>query len=458
MRRLVHVLKGRIGSVERWSYDQVVDSYSPGRLRRRYEIARDSLGLDGEAVYLDSRVSAFVKAEKINAYSKLTKPRVIMGRSPRYNLELASFLKPLEHAMYGALRGFGETSTRTRLIAKGLNQRERAVLIQRKMASIPSCEVMEVDAKAFEAHVAEWSLREEHQVYEAFYVGSNRLRKLLSWQRNNRGSFRSGLSFSVKGCRASGDFNTGLGNTLIMCCLALVSARLVARKLSVKSVAWDFLADGDNVVLFLPPSDRSTWERCLPEAFLSCGFEATLSPAVSEFEKVEFGQSRPVLGPGGFRLVRNPWKVLSGAFCSHRHYHDMVGGVNVLRSVAQCESVLNEGIPVLQEFAHAMLRRLGPGRFSSVHELDHYVYQRVVSTSGWQERHWVEVSLESRLSFAKAWGIPIEEQLDLEASFKVEQLPVWDSAHRDRIDGSVVNLWDWPDDPVTSEWIDWRST
>jgi hypothetical protein len=218
---LVRVLKSRVETPEAWSYKQVISSYRVSRLRARYEAAEASILLDGPPTRLDAKVSAFVKGEKLSNY-KVDKPRIIMGRDPRYNLELATFLKPLEHAVYAAFRGWRRMYTRTRLIGKGLSGEQRASLLRRKMLSHPEMVCFEVDCKSFESHLVLEMLREEHGIYSAL-MPNDRLKELLSWQEQFSGRFRSGVKFRAKGVRASGDFNTGLGNTLIMCCLVLLS-------------------------------------------------------------------------------------------------------------------------------------------------------------------------------------------------------------------------------------------
>lgn len=415
MREVRGVLRSRVETPQRYSYDQVISSYSVSRLRARYEMAKGSLVSD-PIRQEDASVEAFVKAEKLNCY-KLSKPRVIMGRSPRYNLQLATFLKPLEHAVYPAFRGWGRMYTRTRLIAKGLNGEERASLLRRKMLSHPNMVCFEVDCKSFEAHLTLSMLREEHGVYRHLFPDSE-LSRLLRWQEKFRGRFRNGVRYRAKGVRASGDFNTGLGNTLIMCALVVA----VGRSLSTR---FDFLADGDNAVVFVAQSDLHLWLRELPRLFLSMGHEAEIGVASSEVSGIVFGQSKPLCVNGRWTMVRNPYRVMSNAFCGHQHYGEMRGGLSVLKSVAYCESVLNRGVPVLQAFAHAMLVRLRSVPFvRQGFDLGNYEYQRVVSLSDrWALANVEVISNESRLLFEKSWGISVEEQLVMEASFSVGSLP-----------------------------------
>jgi hypothetical protein len=115
----------------KWTHLQTALTYS-GALQRRYIEAERSLREDGPVTSTDTFLRPFLKAEKVT--SKLgPKPRMIFPRSPRYNLDLASRLKPFEHWLWGRLTartflgcGVG------RIVAKGLNQRQRANLIVRK--------------------------------------------------------------------------------------------------------------------------------------------------------------------------------------------------------------------------------------------------------------------------------------------------------------------------------------
>lgn len=142
---------------ERWDYETTANSYQ-GLLRRRYNDAKDSLLLDGPINGRDYKIKGFLKAEKVRV-EKVAKPRMIFPRSPRYNLHIASWLKPFEHWLWGNLKsGRMGCIGNTRVVAKGLNQTQRANLIDRKMRAMPSCVVFEVDGSSFEAHVDSWQL------------------------------------------------------------------------------------------------------------------------------------------------------------------------------------------------------------------------------------------------------------------------------------------------------------
>lgn len=405
-REIRKVLTHRVGDVRQWDLSQVVESYKSKRLRVRYAKAMETILTDGPAEPDHAKVKAFVKAEKTKS-SKLVKPRIIMARDPVYNLELASFLKPIEHCMYGNLRGWGKLFyTRTRLVGKGLNSQERAALIKQKFERVPDAVAFEVDGKSFESHISVAALTNEHKVYTSL-LRSRRLRQLLSWQVKTRGK-GCGVRYQVKGVRASGDFNTGMGNTLIM--LSVMHAAF--KRLRCR---FDALVDGDNAVCFVSRSDLERISDTFPAVCVELGFRMEVGPVASFLEEVVFGQSKPVETANGWTMVRDPLKVLSHAACGYRHYGDPKGGIKVLKSVALCEGVLNEGVPVLQEYAQWMLKSLGKVKAAAGAQLESYEYERVLPTalasSGMKLK---PISAAVRESFERAWGLSVEAQLDME--------------------------------------------
>lgn len=401
LKLLKRVIKGRVGYVEQWEFSKVVSSYKEKRMRVRYEQAERSLSEEGLCTRKDSEVKAFVKAEKLSKY-KLHKPRVIMGRSPRYNLELASYLKPIEHALYGGLRGFGrQFFTHTRLIGKGLSPSQRAALIRTKFEASTDLAVFEVDGKSWESHFTLPVLQGEHSVYHTL-CSSPRLKKLLSYQLEFIGR-GEGVTYKAKGIRASGDFNTGLGNTIVMVCLMLMVARCVGKR-------FDFLADGDNAILFVKKRDLDVWRNAVSEVALGAGFEMTLENPVETLEEIVFGQSKPLFAAGAWTMVRDPLKTMSHALSGHRHYGELRGAPAVLRSVGQCEAHLSRGVPVLQEFAHAILRSVGPGKLSRA-ELGEFEYRNLLSSGSELKLDKAPISNEAREGFERAWGVCPEVQL-----------------------------------------------
>lgn len=408
--RALGVLASRYRGVP-WSHLETARSYS-GAMQRRYLEAERSLREDGPLGKKDRHLKAFLKAEKLGA-GKDPKPRMIFPRSPRFNLCVARFLKPFEHWLWGFLtarRLFGGSNTR--VVGKGLSPRRRANLIRRKFEGFVDPVCFEVDGKAFEAHVVESHLVRERRVYKKAYPGNRELASLLESQ-VFKGTTQNGVKFSRRGGRASGDFNTGMGNTLIM--LAVVVG--VLRCYGIK---FDVLVDGDNALLFLERVDLpGVLASFYQDVLEASGFEMTLESPVDYVEGVRFGRSAPVFIGPHWTMVREPWSVLSGAFASHRWLREPSFGKRWLHGVARCELSLAIGVPILQTFALTVLERTRGGKEVSADTLADYfaVGARLAGSD-----EVVDIRGDARLSFERAFGISIREQLLWEK--KLQQLEV----------------------------------
>jgi len=390
---------------ERWCLRKTAESYG-GRLRRRYLEAERSLREDGPLRSSDTLLRAFLKAEKLGS-AKDPKPRMIFPRSPRYNLVLASWLKPFEHWLWGYLtarRLFGGSNTR--VVGKGLSPRQRANLIVRKFNEFRDCVCFEVDGKAFEAHISSGQISAEHSVYLGAYHNDPELARVLSRQ-VFRGVTPSGIKFGRPGGRASGDFNTGMGNTLIM-------LSVVVGVLKSYHCKFDVLVDGDNALVFLECVDhQGVIDKFAADVLEVSGHEMVLERPVRYVEGIRFGRSAPIfLGPSlGWTMVRDPMAVLSGAYASHRYLREPVFGRRWLHGVARCELSLARGIPVLQSAALSVLKQTRSRKRVPVEDLSDYF---VVGAYLAEEEDVVEPRVETRVSFHLAFGLSPEDQLAAE--------------------------------------------
>lgn len=403
-----------------WSTERVAASYS-GRLAKRYAAARESLELDGLPNRL-MRISAFVKAEKFCPMTKGHKPRMIMARAPEYNLQLMTRLKPLERSLWRRIKGVCPDVKPTRQVGKGLSPPARASLILDKMGNIGSCAVFEVDGKAFEAHVTRPQLELEHSVYKAAFPRDETLSRLLHAQLELRGKTSSGIRFRRAGCRASGDPNTGLGNTLIM--LATCRAAMGVIRRTRPNLRYDLLADGDNCLLFLEEKDVESVRIVFAETVSSiCAHELAVEEPEVIPERVVFGQSKPVKTSLGWTMVRDPIKTLSHAFTGHRHFLEPRYGMRVLKAVALAETWLNAGVPVLGPYFLKASKLL-----SSVDLPEHPAdvlegWELLASSelSGAAKRAQdADITPAARLSYEKAFGVSPEEQVLLEERLTAE--------------------------------------
>lgn len=395
----------------RWDLRATAESYT-GALRRRYLEAVRSLEEDGPLCSSDSFLRAFLKAEKCRP-GKLAKPRMVFPRSPRYNLVLASWLKPFEHWLWGNLRGMGSRGVaKTRSCGKGLNPTERGNLIARKFSAVPDCVVFEVDGKAFEAHEDVWQIVQEHSVYHAAYPGDGDLMRVLSKQLFNRGVTSCGVRFGRPGGRASGDFNTGMGNSIVM--LAVIDATMR----EIGTSLYDSLVDGDNALLFVSRSSyQAVVKQFAPTALRLSGHEMTVERPVDVLEGVCFGQSHPLRVGGNWVMVRDWRKVVSQGTSSHAHLNEPKFARDYLYGVSLCESWLGSRVPILWKWSETLRHFTEKGakvRFDA-----HRDYSVLGVPLGEVENaRALPPDEESRLSFFRAFGVTPDEQIYLEKNLR----------------------------------------
>lgn len=425
------------------SYREIVLGYR-GRMRTRYEEAERSLRVDGPVVSSDARLGAFLKAEKFNGMSKIAKPRMIFPRSYRYNLELATRLKPFEHALWPKLRAPRRWGVpRTRVVGKGLGPRARAELVVKKFQGIGAgCVCFEVDASSWEAHQDAWQLKEEHRIYSAAFPGDSDLQSLLAKQLSNRGVTSGGIKFSREGGRASGDLNTGMGNTLLM--LAICDSVLRRFNLS----RFDLLVDGDNALIFLvgaeaPPVIENFHQRALDYS----GHEMVLERPVTVIEEVRFGQSAPVCVGGVWTMCRDYRKIFSQGTSSHVHLRHRKFALSFLRGVALCELSLAQGLPLVQRWAD-LLRQATEGSRSA--SPDFYRDYLEIGATLSESVCTRDVDISTRESFSRAFGICPDDQLLVERNL-VCNLRLSEGSDED---APTLNNWYSASPGLVEPWLD----
>lgn len=383
------------------SYDHFVAFYS-GHKKAVYQRAVDGLVVKPFHPR-DATLKTFVKAEKLNLSIKPDPvPRVIQPRSPRYNVELGRYLRPVEKKIYGAIDNLFESPT----IMSSYNSYEQAKHIKAKWDSFLEPVCVGMDASRFDQHVSVEALRFEHKLYDLLFKDP-KLRELLRLQLYNVGyaSASDGwFSYSKEGSRMSGDMNTSLGNKLLMCLMA---------KDYIDQLGFDvgFVNNGDDCLLICEKKNLSKLGG-LHSWFLRYGFNIVREPPVFELEKIEFCQTSPILGSGVYRMVRNYKTCIAKDLTCINLGDDEQGYRCWLRDVADCGLTTMMDIPVMGAF-YKMMKRIGvEGGYNA--GADMVWLREFVKTC---KTPTDIVSPASRLSFYISTGLIPDEQEALEKSF-----------------------------------------
>ncbi len=336
-------------SGRRVSYEEFVDLCIPCK-RRVYKTAVEDL-YRRPIEKSDSFIKAFVKAEKVNVSKKPDPaPRIIQPRSPRYNVEVGRFLKPLEHNIYEALGEMWGSPT----VMKGYNARDTAALFREDWDSFNDPVAIGLDASRFDQHVSIPALKFEHRMYQLSFHGEERraLGELLRWQLRNNGvayAQDGKIKYKTEGCRMSGDMNTALGNCLLMCAMLWQYCHDKGINARLKN-------NGDDCVITIERSDLNLFSTGLETWFLKMGFTMKVEPAVDIFEEIEFCQTHPVFNGVDWIMCRNPFVCSSKDLCWIEGQPTPVNIRRWMDAVGRCGASLSSGLPVLQEFYQALIR------------------------------------------------------------------------------------------------------
>lgn len=405
-RRLVST----VGIIPPVSAEKFVDRYT-GRRHTIYMNALEKLKLTGmqrKYAYMNS----FIKSEKVavTAVKKDPAPRMIQPRSPCFNIGVGRYISHMEKPICrGIGRIFGHPT-----VMKGYNAHETGRLMREKWEMFDDPVGVGLDAERFDQHTSVHALRYEHSCYVSMVpVGDRKeIRRLLSWQLENKGfaNMDDGrVSYTVQGCRMSGDMNTGLGNCLLMCAMIHAYA-------SERFKRFQLANNGDDCVLIIERRDLQRMAD-LPEWFLEMGYTMKVEEPVDVFEEIEFCQTQPVFDGERWVMCRNPKICMPKDCVSLIPMNQGNAGKAWMTAVGECGMSLSGGLPILQEF-YSRLIKAGDGK-----RMKEGIHMETgfFNLARGMDRHYKPVSVEARVSFWKAFGVTPTMQEILES-----QLRRWD--------------------------------
>jgi len=374
-----------------------------GRKGQRYAYAQTSL----ESMPVskkDAVISAFVKLERVLDPNK--DPRMIQARGARYNIELGNYLKAMEHDLY-ELHGDGPLAKYLpsgRVIAKGLNQTERATLLRSKWDRMKQPVQLALDCSRFDGHCSVDLLKMEHRVYNRVFKDPY-LAKLLSWQLHNTCFTKSGMKYKTIGRRMSGDMNTALGNCVLMILMIVDSMQMIGAS----PTQWDIIDDGDDCCLLVEKSIADVVKFSLPRLFRDYGHDLKIESVAEAINDVELCGCKPITVCGVEKFILRPQRCMGKTLTVVKEFNPEFLA-RYMSTIGQCQLALHHGVPVLQEFA-LLLRRAHP---KLLRELPRsYQYRLANEADPWCAVP-VEITDESREQFSLAFDISVEQQYEVE--------------------------------------------
>jgi hypothetical protein len=369
-----------------------------------YQRALENLRLRRHTLGKLAQLKFFTKFES-TLWTKQQVPRIISPRSPEFNILLGKYLKPVEENIYHGLQELFGSSTP--VVAKGLTQQAKACAIVSKLK--PGWCAVGLDASRFDQCIKEQLLKAEHAVYTNLYPGDRLLSNLLKQQLNNRGYGLCSdgmVRANIGAMRCSGDQNTSLGNVIIMCLLI----RLFCEEHEIFD--YDVLDDGDDLLLFIPATSLPLLEG-LHEWYLKWGLRMKIEAPAHCPEQVEFCQSKPVHLAGGWTLIRQPRKALNTDYACGSNAAEWDKYLAHLRAVGLCGLSMAAGCPIYDAFYSWGVVNGKTGKWDDLFSRG-IRRQAAIQLKAGHLPISRPVSLEARVSFHRAFGIPPNVQMLVE--------------------------------------------
>jgi len=381
---------------------EFVESYK-GRKRTIYESYLDEY-LHTGAKRIHAVFNTFMKVEKVPINKT---PRTIQPRSPIYNIGLGRYLKRAEKRIF---RAMAKVWKQRHVVFKGLNAVDMAKEMKAMWDKYSRPVAVGLDASRFDASVDAGLLEHEHSLYNMLFR-DRELRRLLSYQLNNVGRarcFDGTIRYKVRGGRGSGDMNTSLGNSYIMCAIIWVWLWRQGVKASLAN-------NGDDCVVILEDSDLDKFRDGFDSYASELGFTMVVEAPVYDFELIEFCQTQPVWDGADWRMVRNLHKSREKDSMCLFPIDSPGARQSWLHAVGECGMALTAGLPVLQEMYTAFKRN---GRPSKMADAPYMMSRGRMALALGMSGDWREVTDDARYSFYVAFGVTPDEQVALEDYYR----------------------------------------
>lgn len=384
----------------------------------------------------DQCVKAFVKNEKLQIVEKDGDPRMIQARTPRFNLMLGQFTRPMEKVLYELT----DPDLGTPLIAKGLNMRRRAEVLRVLWESLQTPVSLSLDLSRWDMHVSAEMMKIAHHFY-THWIKDPVFLQLLQVQLNNRGFTSDNVKYAVNGSVMSGDMTTALGNcVLVVLVLEMLRNYLTnendpavrhlrdhLRSKGVKPIPagvsrkFRYLDDGDDHVVLVNKSLAPHLKEILPLLWEALGHEMKVEGETDDFNQVLFCQHKPLHHHGIWEMMPNPAKVLATAFCvtgdrakDYRLQRPYQG------TLWEARALLHQGQPILGPLFHRLSkwenRRIDnpENRWTVLSGME-----RMAMADGRSNIIWKDVEPEAREQVYRMWNVEIDTQHLIEENLRL---------------------------------------
>jgi len=398
----------KVPPIEPMTWDELIADV-PSNRRNKVRLARQFVEEGWSTRF--SQVKAFIKFEKWEACSVMSEnlkpmidncPRLIQFREPAYTYELARYLRAVEKKFFNTAPNGEWLPVKWRHFSKGMTSWQIGNNLATKWNALKDPVAVLLDYHRMDAHMRK---RLRDLIEWEYYRRSNPskwLKFLLSLQEKNRVTSMHMLIWIIVATMMSGEYNTSLGDNEVN---DAITAEIMQWIDHFKLIA------GDDGVLLMEKSDL----EMLDMHFSDFGMIAKIE-IVYSLHDVSFCQCKPLRIAGRWRMVRDPWRVMSRTSYTCKKMNGL-GWKRLLGSIGLGELSCNTGVPVLQSYA-SMLYRSADHMVSNALVKEYMLMRPDAITS-----RLLPVTDEARIDFWCAFGMTPVEQKELEGLFDSIEIP-----------------------------------
>jgi len=339
----------------------------------------------------------FIKKERTElkmVNGKITaQPRMISPMDPIHRVKMARYFGCGNESI---IVHYIDSLFRTPTVMKGLNLTEVASCCRMKWDKFSDPVFVPLDCSRFDAHCNRHAYSHVERILSMFVHPGERgmaiklikdMRKLKYCLFTQDGWFKQTAPHCLlpSGCTITSLF------AIVLVCSVLYRFHII--------YGWEFIDMGDDFGIFMERTDVDKLKE-VESSFLGVGQEVVAEEPVDVFEQISFCQANPVFDGSKYKMVRSPFTCIKDCIKINTNITDD----SWRKSVSIGGKILNSNIPFLFEF-YDMIGR-GASYTNKV--------SRIMTDGGM--RFWLKgqdfkdikdntVSMESRLSFERAFGI-----------------------------------------------------
>jgi len=231
-------------------------------------------------------------------------------------------------------------------------------------------------------------------------------------QIKQKGYTSNGIFYKTIGHRASGEYTTSDGNSIINYAM-LVSYCVIS---NVKD--FRIVVNGDDSIIFM---DKSEHHKLLPLTFFNnFGMETTLDKVADDFRLITYCQANPIRIEKDnemlWYMVKDPTRTISRmSYCDSKFIKCID---RFMLSNAICDLHIHRGVPILQEISKHII-----SNFIMSKPLGSF--DRIPAAKSGNYLGYTHINDVTRYDFEIAFGFELQYQIAIESSLagKVKILP-----------------------------------